>query len=226
MRKFLSWLLILLGLALIATSITIVSVNLRESADAAKSTDEVRSILEPIVEQRNERLTEQRKTSASSLLSAENPSVCEEEIPFYVLNPDVKMPTETIEGREYVGMLTVPALSLELPVQEEWDYPNLNVSPCCYSGTAYKENFVICAHNYESHFGNIKNLHPGDEVFFTDAEGNRFSYQVSEVTVLESDRIDEMKESGWALTLFTCTVGGVSRVTVRCELISSEKTIF
>ena len=32
-----------------------------------------------------------------------------------------------------------------------------------------------------------------------------------------SRRVEEMLSGGWALTLFTCTLGGRTRVTVRCE---------
>lgn len=29
--------------------------------------------------------------------------------------------------------------------------------------------------------------------------------------------VDKMTSGGWSLTLFTCTVGGQSRIAVRCE---------
>ncbi|WP_330619096.1 hypothetical protein, partial [Extibacter sp. GGCC_0201] len=54
-------------------------------------------------------------------------------------------------------------------------------------------------------------------VRFVDADGNEFSYAVAFTDVLGPTAVDEMKAAdGWDLTLFTCTWGGASRVTVRC----------
>ena len=52
---------------------------------------------------------------------------------------------------------------------------------------------------------------------FTDVDGSLFSYRVAEVQVLEPTAIEEMVMEGWDLTLFTCTIGGQARLTVRCE---------
>lgn len=38
------------------------------------------------------------------------------------------------------------------------------------------------------------------------------------VDVLAPEAVEEMKDAGNDLTLFTCTYGGASRVTVRCML--------
>ena len=35
--------------------------------------------------------------------------------------------------------------------------------------------------------------------------------------ILQPGDVEEMLSGGWALTLFTCTLGGRTRVTVRCE---------
>lgn len=74
--------------------------------------------------------------------------------------PDVRreMPVKTINGRDYIGVLSIPSLELELPVISQWDYPALKVAPCRYSGSLYQDNLIICAHNYASHFGKLKEL--------------------------------------------------------------------
>lgn len=51
---------------------------------------------------------------------------------------------------------------------------------------------------------------------FTDEGGNVSSYTVTEVVQLSGTALGEMKAGDWDLTLFTCTVGGQLRVTVRC----------
>ena len=140
-----------------------------------------------------------------------------EQTPDDNLYPDMNMPTTKANGYRYIGVLTIPALNLELPIMEEWDYKRLKIAPCRYAGSAYQNNLVICAHNYSSHFGTLKNLQNGDEVFFTDVDGNVFHYAVAQLETLVPAAIEEMKSEDWALTLFTCTRDGRTRVTVRCE---------
>lgn len=140
------------------------------------------------------------------------------EYPDYIVNPNMNMPVREIDGINYIGVLEIPALELALPVAAEWDYYRLNKSPCRYIGSAYLHDLVICAHNYDIHFGNIKTLRYGDEIVFTDMAGNRFSYVVAEVETLEPTAIERMTTGDWDLTLFTCTIGGATRVTVRCDL--------
>lgn len=137
-------------------------------------------------------------------------------IPNYILDPTRPMPTETIDGVEYIGVLTIPSLSLELPVASEWSYDTLKIAPCRYYGSAYTGDLVIVAHNYSRHFGSIRTLVEGDEVILADFDGNIFRYKVALTDTLEATAIEEMTQSGFPLTLFTCTVGGQYRVTVRC----------
>lgn len=144
-------------------------------------------------------------------------------LPDYQVAPDMEMPTVAVASYDYIGYLSVPALSLELPVLSEWSYPNLKVSPCRYAGSAYEDGFVICAHNFKRHFGGLKDLSIGDAVQFVDADGNTFDYVVAEVGQLNPDDTREMLSKDWALSLFTCTLGGQFRVTVRCD--RAEETI-
>lgn len=140
----------------------------------------------------------------------------EVEIPDYVLNPDMEMPTLEVEGNEYIGVLDIPVLGLSLPVLSEWSYPNLRVAPCRYSGSAYEGAFVLAGHNYRSHFGTLRELQPGDTLTFTDTLGDVFSYRVEEVEVLAPTDVAQMLDERWDLSLFTCTPSGQARVTVRC----------
>lgn len=127
-----------------------------------------------------------------------------------------------IGGYRYIGYLTIPALDLELSVMSDWSYPQLKLSPCRYYGSAKTDDLVIAGHNYENYFGGIKNLSVGEPVMLTDMDGVTTRYEVAELTVLPPEAVEEMTDSGYALTLFTCTYGGESRVTVRCERSQEE----
>ena len=56
----------------------------------------------------------------------------------------------------------------------------------------------------------------GDRVVFTDVDGSGFAYDVVEVQTLAPTAVEEMLDEAWDLTLFTCTLGGATRIAVRC----------
>jgi len=168
-----------------------------------------------------ERRAEASTTAALEQILPELPDppedVQESTPPDYLLDPEAEMPTMEIDGQAYIGVLTIPVLELDLPVMSEWSYPRLKIAPCRFEGSAYLDDLIIAAHNYHSHFGGLKDLRAGDEVAFTDVEGNVFRYTVAELETLGGNDLDLLEGGDWDLTLFTCTIGGKSRVTVRCK---------
>ncbi|SHG11357.1 LPXTG-site transpeptidase (sortase) family protein [Bittarella massiliensis (ex Durand et al. 2017)] len=138
------------------------------------------------------------------------------ELPDYVLNPDMEMPTQEIEGNDYIGVVDIPSLGLSLPVMSEWSYPKLKLAPCRYYGSAYTGCLTIVAHNYHTHFGLLREVLVGTQVLFTDVKGRQFSYEVSTVETIEATAIEDAVSSVWDLTLITCTTGGQTRLAVRC----------
>lgn len=48
------------------------------------------------------------------------------------------------------------------------------------------------------------------------SDANVSTYAVVEVEVLDKTALEEMEAGDWALTLFTCTYGGQTRLTVGC----------
>jgi sortase A len=141
------------------------------------------------------------------------------QIPETVLAADENgnMPVVDVDGRSFIGTVSVPSLGLLLPIQNEWSSDNAKVSVCRYKGSAYTNNLIVAGHNYAEHFGTLNQLSTGDEVIITDMNGKSFYYEVVNIETLGSYDIEEMEEGDWDLTLFTCTVGGASRVTIRCE---------
>lgn len=137
--------------------------------------------------------------------------------PDYVRFPEMEMPVVEVDDYAYIGTLRIPELGLELPVMSDWSYPQLKKAPCRFSGSAYQNNLILIAHNYVSHFGNLKTLMPGAEVTFTDMAGNVFCYAVAETEILKPRQMEELMGTDYPLTLLTCTIGGETRVTVRCE---------
>lgn len=122
-----------------------------------------------------------------------------------------------IDGVEYIGVITVPSYNITLPVQADWSLAKLKNSPCRYSGSVTGGSLIICAHNYQSHFGKLKYVQVGEKIRFTDMMGMTYTYAVSEIDLINGYNVEEMKQNdGWDLTLFTCNYGGRQRITLRC----------
>ena len=137
--------------------------------------------------------------------------------PELLTDEDKKMTEVEIDGHAYIGYLSIPNLGLELPVMSSWSYPQLRRAPCRYSGSVRGEDLVLMAHNYKTHFGRISHLNLHDSVSFTDMDGITTQYKVAALDILESTAVETMTAGEFDLTLFTCTYGGKSRVTVYCN---------
>lgn len=130
---------------------------------------------------------------------------------------DPELPVVEIDGNEYVGEISIPAIGIDLPVMSEWSYPKLKISPCRQFGSSRTDDLVIAAHNYESHFGKIGTLALGDEVRFTDMDGIENHYMVSAIEVHDPTDVEAVEHSGHDLVLYTCTYGGKTRIVVFCD---------
>ena len=192
------YLWIILGVLLLVTALLLAGYNIQDEKEAEENSEKILMELVPRVESATKNI---------------------EDIPDYQTFFDMEMPVAEIEGNEYIGVLEIVSKELELPVMSEWSYPKLKIAPCRYSGSVYKNDMIICAHNYGSHFGGLKSMVQGEQIKFTDVDGNVFLYEVAEIEILDPYATVEITEGDWDLTLFTCTYGGRDRVTVRCILI-------
>ena len=204
-RKF-SSLLVFLGLLFIVSGIGLIGYNLwddnRASSEAWYVFDQISDII-------------MQRTTEYDISSFDVNAYDEED----VLDPDRAMPTVTVDGYRYIGIVSIASLAMELPIMEEWDYTRMKLSPCRYKGSVYQNDFIICGHNYRSHFGRLDDLQMYDAVTITDAEGNIYHYEVVTIETLPGTSVEEMESGMWDLTLFTCTYSGTSRVTVRCRRV-------
>jgi len=193
-----------LGALLILASVGLLAYNKWDADRADKASQQVLGELEDTLTK-----TIEEKTKADEVVLQPE------------LDPTQPMTEVELEGWNYIGYLSIPSIGLNLPVMSEWSYAGLKVAPGRYSGSTYADNMVVCAHNYAKHFSPIKWLAEGAEVYFTDMDGMRWSYEVSVVETIQPTQIEKMTEKtedseNWDLTLFTCTTGGSARCAVRC----------
>ena len=200
---------ITLGLLLMAAAFGLVLHNRMEANEEGRKAEIVLAELSDVMRERQE-----------SIIPAEDLSALAEADKAVPV-----MPTETIDGNRYIGVLEIPALVISLPVGENWSDELLQLSPCRYSGSYYTDDLVICGHNYESHFSPIKYIEPEELVYFVTVEGTRYAYSVVQretVWPLEIDKMLGKEDVPWDLTLFTCNNGGESRCTVRCMRVDAK----
>lgn len=197
------------GAGLLVSALLLVIINIWDDQRASRQVEASAAMIQQV---RQQKLEEE---------SFQLPQAEEYQLPFYEEFPDVEMPVITSEGVDYIGTLDIPSQSLSLSVTESWSYSDLKKSPCRYTGSVYTKDLIICAHNYTKHFGCLASLAPGTPLQFTDCDGNVFAYEVTEMIILQPEETAAIQEGDWDLTLFTCTVGGSSRVTVRCKLLDA-----
>ena len=130
---------------------------------------------------------------------------------------DPEMPVAMLEGYGYVGYVEIPALGLKLPVMSDWDYTRLEIAPCRQFGSSRTDDLVIAAHNFESHFGRLKEMSLGNTVTFTDMAGIVNTYRAEMIETLSPKDVEAVQNSGYDLVLYTCTRDGQERVVVFCN---------
>ena len=200
--------LVTVSVLLVVVSGVLCAQNMGASYQAQQSSAELTDRLIPVIQQ-NAATTEE-------LPAPEQPD--------YLLHPEMEMPVVEVEDTAYVGYLEIPDLNLRLPVAGDFSMSQLRETPARYNGSLYRNNLVIAAHNYNSHFGRLNRLPVGSTVIFTDADGNTFRYQVAWTETLNpSDLSQLVAEDQWDLTLFTCTYNGRQRYTVRCIAEDAER---
>lgn len=211
MRSIASKCCFAIGIVLLLAVLSLVLFNVHEDRQSGEKAEEILSVLK-------DEIPEEPTSAVTTAYS-------EDLFAYYETTTTASAvePTIEIEGNIYLGYISIEAIDIELPVMYNWSYDNLKISPCRYKGSAIDGNLIIAAHNYNSHFGKIGNLHSGDEIVFTDTDGKKYTYEVMNIEQLPGTAVEDMEfgsADDWNLTLFTCTLGGQSRVTVRAIEVS------
>lgn len=194
------------GLLLLAAALLLTGYNLWDFWRAKQEAGKIAAVLES-------HMDSQEKEMDKKDVSADSSRTDEQE----------EITAVAIDKENYIGMLEIPSLRLELPVMGEWSYPKLRIAPCRYTGSVYQNDMIIAGHNYDSHFGRLEKLQAGDEIRFIDVHGITYFYKVISQEILGKNAVEQIKEGGWDLTLFTCTIGGTQRITVRCERMDTPE---
>ena len=124
MKRKIGRLCMVLGAVLILSAAGLLGYNRWDAARAEKASQEVLGELEQTMQKT---ITEHRQENETAA-------------PQPVLDPAQEMTTVEVEGHDYIGVLSIPAAGLELPVMAQWSYAGLKVAPGRYSGTTYADD--------------------------------------------------------------------------------------
>lgn len=214
MHKWIGTICILWGAALVLSALLLLGYNRMEDKKAGEAAEAVMVDLQQVIEQKSADIKEYNKQEEVDS-NSENTDEANEKFPF--LENDKETVVVAEDGYEYIGVLSIPVLELELPVMAQWDYKRLKLAPCRQYGSAESDDIIIAAHNYERHFGKLSELVDGNQIIFTNMDGVIYEYAVRESMILQPTEVDKVVNSDWELILYTCTYGGKTRVVVGCE---------
>lgn len=129
---------------------------------------------------------------------------------------DNTMSVLSIDGTNFAGILEMPKYGSALPVCADWG--KVTKYPCRFNGSIYDRSIQIGATTQAGQYDFYREISVGDPVFFTDMEGNRFSYTVSGIRhEAHTDQAALHKEDA-ALTLFIKNIYAFEYIVVFCNV--------
>ena len=207
---------IAIGVVFLMGALLLFLANDAEDAKVAKEAGKTIALIrEEMLNQKRDDLPEQKQDDPMNNDVGADPAITDkaEEL---ARGNDSLDETVYVDGINYLGVLFIPGIELELPVSDELSETILKKVPCKYYGSI-EDGLVISGHNYKSGFGRLSKVKRGDEVILVGADGTKHGYVVEEIEILNPDQVEEMIRTDFELTLYTCTFGGKQRVTVRCR---------
>ena len=195
------------GAALLIAALLLFLYNEREDAQAGEASGEALSAIQEAIAEKNQpprlELSEEEETEATE----------------ETISEPTELTIVNIDGNDYIGYISIPAFELELPIMADWSMEKLQTAPCLQYGSPLTNDAVIAGHNYKQHFRALHEIEAGETVTFTDMNGYCIEYAVQEVKTIDPRSVYEVIGSEYDLILYTCTIGGQSRVIACCDRV-------
>ena len=131
---------------------------------------------------------------------------------------DNSMSVLSIDGADFVGVIEMPRYESALPVCANWGH--LTKYPCRFSGSIYDSTLQIGATSQKGQYDFYREISVGDTVIFTDVEGNRYTYIVTNLQYESHADQTILNREESALTLFIKNVYAFEYLIVFCDVLN------
>ena len=128
---------------------------------------------------------------------------------------DNTMSVLSIDGTNFAGILEMPRFGSSLPVCADWG--EVSKYPCRLSGSIYDRTMQIGATSQKGQYDFYREVSVGDPVFFTDMEGNRFSYEVTDIRYEKHADQATLQQESAALTVFIKNIYAFEYILIFCN---------
>lgn len=128
---------------------------------------------------------------------------------------DNTMAVLSLEGTNFVGILEMPRYGSGLPVCADWGA--VSKYPCRLEGSVYDRTMQIGGTSQKGQYDFYREISVGDAVYFTDMEGNRFSYEVADIRYEQHADQNALQRKDAALTLFIKNLYAFEYIVIFCD---------
>ena len=128
---------------------------------------------------------------------------------------DNTMPVLSVDGTDFVGILEMPRYGSSLPVCAEWG--RITRYPSRFHGSIYDGTLQIGATTQTGQYDFYREISVGDTVCFTDMEGNRYTFVVTDLRYEKHADQTALQREAAALTLFIKNVYSFEYLIVFCD---------
>ena len=130
---------------------------------------------------------------------------------------DNTMSILSLDGTDYVGILEIPRYSSALPVCVNWE--GVSKYPCSFSGSIYDRTMQIGGTSQKGQYDFYREISAGDSVYFTDMEGNRFAYEITDIRYEKHADQTALHREEAALTLFIKNIYAFEYIVIFCTTV-------
>ena len=130
---------------------------------------------------------------------------------------DNSMSVLSIDGADFVGIIEMPRYESTLPVCANWGH--LTKYPCRFSGSIYDSTLQIGATSQKGQYDFYREISVGDTVIFTDVEGNRYTYAVTNLRYEKHADQTALNREESVLTLFIKNVYDFEYLIISCDIM-------
>ena len=130
---------------------------------------------------------------------------------------DTAMPVLQLEGKDFSGLIQVPAFGVSLPMGSSWGRGTVYRYPCRFWGSVYDHSLIAGGSGRKGQFDFCSRLDLGEKILVTDMTGVRFSYEVTGIDRRNHADMEVFREKDSDLILFTQDSASQSYLIVRCS---------